>query len=387
MTQSIQSEAPVQAETRLPRRDFFLLPGIGLLTILFMLASAEIFSRIAWPEQENDPCAIADASGHSHFRPNCKSRIKSAEGPWVDNSYNECGYHTLESCGPKRPGTVRIAVLGSSFSFGYLTPYDQTYTSLSGRELTNQCKQNVEFQNLGVLGVSLNLVDTYRRMDEALALKPDVLLVAITPFDVTKEISPEEVSARNEAPVLKQEAKPAEVGNWLRNRVMAPIKQSRAVLMLQHYMFESPLTFANLYMFYGDNADYLRRPISPRWQQRYSNLDTILGDMSRKAKAASVPMVVFIGPSTAQAALLNSHSRPGVDPAEFDTEVAAIGAKYGILVVDPLSHLENRADVMSLFYPVDGHFNAEGQRVLADVLEQKLLASGYPAFAPCSPLK
>ena len=384
MTQSIQTDVPVQAEARLPRRDIILLPAISLLTILFMLASAEILARMAWPEQETDPCALGDASGHSHFRANCKSRIKSAEGPWVDNSYNECGYHTLESCGPKRPGTVRIAVLGSSFSYGYLTPYDETYTTLSGRELTSQCKRNVEFQNLGVLGVSLNLVDTYRRTDEALALKPDVLLLALTPFDVTKEITPEELSARNQPPVLKQEAKPAEVGNWLRNRVMAPIKQSRAVLMLQHYMFESPLTFANLYMFYGDNADYLRRPISPRWQQRFSNLDTVLADMSRKAHAASVPLVVFIGPSTAQAALLNSHSRPGVDPAEFDTEVSAIASKYGILVVDPLSSMANRANVMSLYYPVDGHFNAEGQRVLADVLEKKLVASGYPVFAGCS---
>ena len=383
----MQSEVPVQVEARLPRRDFLLLPGIGLLTILFMLASAEILARIAWPEHETDPCAIADASGHSHFRANCKSRIKSPEGPWVDNSYNECGYHTLESCGPKRPGTVRIAVLGSSFSYGYLTPYDQTYTTLSGRELANQCKRNVEFQNLGVLGVSLNLVDTYRRTDEALALKPDVLLLALTPFDVTKEISSEELSARNEPPALKQEAKPAEVGNWLRNRVMAPIKQSRAVLMLQHYMFESPLTFANLYMFYGDNADYLRQPVSIRWQQRFSNLDTILGDMSRKAQAASVPLVIFLGPSTAQAALLNSHPRPGVDPVAFDTEVAAIASKYGILVVDPLANLANRANVMSFYYPVDGHFNADGQRVLADVLEKKLLASGYPAFAACSPSK
>ncbi len=387
MTQPTLNDPPVDAGAGLPRRDFVLLPAIGILTILAMLVTSEVAARILWPEQETDPCAITDASGHSRFRPNCKSRIKSAEGPWVDNYYNECGYRTLESCRRKPSGTVRIAVLGSSFSFGYLTPYEDTFTTLAGRALANQCRRSVEFQNLGVLGVSLNLVDTYRRTDEALALKPDVLLLAITPFDVTKEISPGELAQRNLPPLPEQATPPAKVGNWLRNGVMASVKDSRAVLMLQHFMFESPLTFANLYMFYGDNADYLRQPFSQRWQQRFENLDVVLGDLSRKAQAASVPVMIMLGPSTGQAALSSSHPRPGVDPQAFDSEVASIAAKHGISVVDPLPEFAGRPDVMSLYYPVDGHFNAKGQRLLADALEKKLLSGGFPPFSECTQSK
>jgi hypothetical protein len=352
-----------------------------------MLVTSEVVARMVWPERETDPCAIADTSGHSRFRPNCKSRIKSAEGPWVDNSYNECGYHTLESCGRKPAGTIRIAVLGSSFSYGYLTPFDETYTALASRSLANQCGRHVEFQNLGVLGVSLNLVDTYRRTDEALALKPDVLLLAITPFDVTKEISSEELAQRNLPPLPEQAAPPAKVGNWLRNGVMASVKESRAVLMLQHFMFQSPLTFANLYMLYGDNADYLRQPFTSRWQKRFSNLDVVLEDLSRKAQAASVPVMIILGPSTAQAALSSSHPRPGVDPEAFDKEVAAIAAKHGIPVVDPLPEFAGRPDVMSLYYPVDGHFDPKGQHLLAAALDKKLLSSGYPVFSECGQAK
>lgn len=387
MTQFLQAEIPVVSESRLPRRDLFLLPAIGILTIVVMLVSSEVLARVIWPEQETDVCAISDPTGHSHFRPNCKSRIKSAEGPWVDNSYNECGYHTLESCGRKRQGTLRVAVLGSSFSFGYLIPYDETYTTLAGRALTSQCKRSVEFQNLGVLGVSLNLVDTYRRMDEALALKPDLVLLAITPFDVTKEITPDELAHRNESPSAQGAAQPAPVGNWIRNGIMTPIKQSRAVLMLQHFMFQSPITFGNLYMFYGDNADYLRQPFTSRWRQRFSNLDVILGDMSRKAQAASVPMMIILGPSTAQAALLNSPPRAGVDASAFDAEIASIASAHGISVVDPLPSLAGRPDVMGVYFPVDGHFAPKGQRLLADTLEKRITASGYPGFSGCTSTK
>ncbi len=373
-----------ESESKLPRRDFWLLPLIGVLTIFVMLVTSEVVARALWPQQETDPCAVPDASGHSRFRSNCKSRIKSAEGPWVDNFYNECGYHTLESCGRKPSGTIRVAVLGSSFSFGYLTPYDETFTTLAGRALTNRCRRKVEFQNLGVLGVSLNMVDSYRRTDEALALKPDVLLLAITPFDVTKEITPEELARRNQPQMSGQSTPPPVVGNWLRNDVMASVKDSRAVLMLQHFMFQSPVTFSNLYMFYGDNADYLRQPFSSRWQKRFSNLDVVLGDLNRKAQAASVPVMIMLGPSTAQAALSSSPARPGVDPEAFDKEVGTIAAKYSIPVVDPLPDFAGRPDIMSLYFPVDGHFNPKGQHLLADALQKKLLATGYSAFSECA---
>lgn len=382
MTQLKEENRTMDSEAKLPRRDFFLLPAIGLLTVITMFLMSEFLARMIWPEEERDACLVSDPVFHSRFRPNCKSRTKAAEGPWVENSYNECGYRSQESCGAKPPGAVRVAVIGTSYSYGYMTPYDDTYTTLAGNALTRQCKRKVEFQNLGVPNVSL--VDVYRRVDEALALKPDILLMVISEGDIVREISPEELAHRNEPPIEVQSTKPASGGDLFRHHLVVRLRESRAVLMLQHFMYQNPQTFANLYMAYGDNADFLRVPFTPRWQQRFSNLDVLLGDISKKAQDASVPMVLLLGLTPAQIAIADSHARPGVDANALPAKITEIAAKHHILTVNLLPSFADRPDVNSLYYQVDGHASPKGHHVIADVLDKQLLSSGLPVFAGCS---
>src|ERR1700733_10827298 len=105
-------------EMALPRRDWILLPLIAVVTITLMVAVSEAVARLVWPEQE-DSCLVTGGPSGLRFLPNCKSRAKEPETPWVEYSYNSCGFHTLEPCVPKPEETIRIAVLGSSYSHGY----------------------------------------------------------------------------------------------------------------------------------------------------------------------------------------------------------------------------------------------------------------------------
>jgi hypothetical protein len=382
MTKLKEENCTVDREAKLPRRDFFLLPAIGLLTVIAMFFTSEFLARMIWPEEERDACLVSDPVFHSRFRPNCKSKTKAAEGPWVENSYNQCGYRSKESCGPKPQGTVRVAVIGTSYSYGYMTPYNDMYTTVVANDLTRQCKRNVEFQNLGVPNVSL--IDVYRRVDEALALKPDILLMVISEGDVVREISSDELAHRNEPPIEVQSAKTAAGGDLFRHHLVVRLKGSRAVVMLQHFMYQNPQTFANLYMAYGDNADFLRVPFTPRWEQRFSNLDVLLGDISKKAQDASVPMVLLLGLTPAQIALADSRPRPGVDANAFPAKIGEIAAKHHILAVNLLPSFTDRSDVNSLYYQVDGHASPKGHHVIADVLDKQLLSSGLPVFVGCS---
>lgn len=367
-----------QKEAKLPRRDWVVLPLLSLLTVFVIFASCEGVARVVWPEQGEDACLVSDKVIGSRFLPNCKSATKTAEGPWVHNFYNECGYRTRESCGPKPPGTIRVAVIGSSYSYGYMTPFDSAYTTLAGESLTSQCKRHVEFQNLGV--VAMPLEDVYSRMHEALALKPDVLLLSIDPFDVEEFVtfSPA-ASEADSAPRAKNQGV-----SWIKLHVIQPLKSSRSIKMLQHFMYRTPSTYVNLYLLYGDPADYLRTPFTPAWQQRLANLDALLQDMSKQAHEASVPMFILVGPSVAQGALMSVPHRHGVDPGAFEAAVAQIAAKDGITVVNPLPEFAGQPHTMSLFYAVDGHTSPQGQRLVADALDKRLLSSGVPAFAGCS---
>lgn len=373
------------AHRLLPRRDFILLPALSFLTVLCMLSGAEVAARTFWPFQEWDVCqALEPTTGMIKFKPNCHSVTKVAEGPWVDNLYNDCGYRTRASCRKPPDGTIRVAVLGTSFSYGFMTEYQDAHTTLVGDELSRRCNRQVEFQNLGM--PNYNLLQVYRRTDEALALHPDVLLLSINPIDVRHDIDAAELSRRNIPP---NPPKPGYVPPleeaWIVRTFRALRVGSRALFMAQHALYQNPDTYLNLYLLYGDTkAGYVNAELSPFWRQRFADFDAILADISAKAGKAGVPLAMFLGPQPAQVALLNAQPRSGFDPYVFGRTVKALAAKYGIRVIDPLPAMAGRQDPMSLYYVVDGHLEKSGQRILAQQLESGLLAGGYPAFSGCS---
>ena len=169
--------------------------------------------------------------------------------------------------------------------------YDTAFATLAGKMLTDECHRHVEFQNLGIPGYLLN--DTYSRAGEALALKPDILLLGISPRDV-QELNTFDPDASPASHAQSEDNKSKKnVASWI--RILNPIKSSRAFMMLQHFMYQNPATTANIQLLHGDGSDYVRPPFSPSWRQRLSNFDTMLRAMSDKARAASTPDGPFGG--------------------------------------------------------------------------------------------
>ena len=109
-----------------------------------------------------------------------------------------------------------------------------------------------------------------------------------------------------------------------------------------------------------------------------------LRKMSEKAKADSVPMAVLVGPTEAQVALVNTPPRAGIDPQDFEENVASIASKYGILTINPLPEFAGHSKPMELFYITNQHMSAGGHRLVADAVNKALLSSKLPAFEGCS---
>jgi len=278
-----------------------------------------------------------------------------------------------------------VSVIGASLSYGYGAPYNDIYTTVAANALTRQCGRHVEFQNLGIEDGTL--LDVYRRTDDALAIKPDVLLLVAGEGEIGRDISPSELAGRNGPPAVQeseeQSAAPARNLESMRHQLFIQLKQSRAAIVLQHFMYQNPETYAKLYLTYGDKADFMRVPFSPRWEKRLSNFEVILNDQSRKAQAASVPMVMMIAPTEAQIAVANSHRSLGVDPEAFSQRVSQIATRHGVLAIDLLPSLTGHGDIGSLIYTADGHLTPNGEHVAGDLLQQRLISSGIPAFAGC----
>ncbi len=362
----------------LPRRDAWLLPLISLATVGFLMAGAEVAARLAWPEQAFNACRVPDPQIGYRFRGHCQSTMKTAEGPWVTNDYNACGYRSAAACGPAPAGTRRVALIGSSLSEGYMVEYSKSIGGRLGADLTRLCNAPVEVQNLGGIGYSGHLL--VPRMAEALRLRPDAVLLALAPFDLEYELDDVPPVPGGQKPPPPPPAAP----EGLQHRVFDTLKNSRAVIVAQHFLFQNASVYLPLYLRYGDKADFLRPPFSPNWQARLRNFEALLGELASQARAAGVPFSFVFVPQEAQVALMTGRTvPPGVDPAALPAALQAAAARHGVGFVDTSVALRTNPAPEQLYYQVDGHLSGRGQPVAAAYIAQQLAAVPYGPFSGC----
>ncbi len=376
-------ELSVSGPARLSKRDLVLLPLLSLLTVLVLFGMSEVLTRLLWPAEYSHACIVSDPLEGYRFKPNCSVRGKIAEGPWITYHYNECGYRSESSCGAKPPGTIRIAILGSSMSQALHVSYDDAFFSRAAVSLGRLCARRIDVQNLGVPGSSPAYAD--RHVQEALALNPDVVLYLVVPYDLNQQVLPKGLSepAGLALAASSTAIQPAESPL---NRLEHLVIQSRTLLVAQHFVFQNTETYIRAYLMYGDKADYLRRPFTPAWQRRFADLDVTIGDIADRLHHAGVPLVILAVPSRAQAALLGSSQLPAhVDPFAFGRAIQAIASRHGSGYVDLMGPISSIPNAENLYYPVDGHVTAEGHKVIAQALLQKLQDGSVPAFSHCAP--
>ena len=356
----------------LPRRDFVLLPRLSLLTVLVMLGAAELVSRALFTDHETDVCLAPDARLGLSYSPNCDSTVKSFESPEVANHYNECGYRSETSCGPKPAGTRRVVLLGSSVALGYLVPEPETFAALAAHELTRRCGAPVEFQDLG--GYLIFWTRVVNRVDDALRLRPDAAVLEVSSYDLERPDP-------GEGPASSQDAElPADS---LLLRIKEVLGASRAWTVVQHFIYQNDDIYLPMYLRSGNKSDYLREPLNDFWRQRLNHYDAMVGTMSDRFHAAGVPMALVFVPQRAQAGLA-AQSRPPAEihPYLLNRALQAIADKHGISFIDATPRIVRSRRAGSNYYPIDGHLNAQGHGVVASAIVDGLIAD-LPPFRDC----
>ncbi|MDD4914740.1 MAG: SGNH/GDSL hydrolase family protein [Methylococcales bacterium] len=370
----------------LPRHDYFILPLISLVTVLVMLGGAEIVARQWFVVSNEGSCGVPDALHGYRFAANCICYSKAAEGPNVQYKFNECGYRSDESCAAKPAGAIRVALMGASTAEGFKASYQKAFATLAAGALAAQCHKPVEFQNMGVAGYKP--IDQYWKVDEALAMKPDMVMLVVTPYELVSITDPNVLANRRDPEALIQKnARTATTHApvTLVSMLDAALADSRVVLAAQHLLYQSREKYVSLFLMHGDKADYLRTPLTAAWEKRLEVLDLLLGEMADKIHAAGLPFALVVGPQRIQVSLLSPEARPpGIDPFMIGRRLAEIAARHGIIFYDSLDAFKSVPEPEQLFYPVDGHMTEAGHALFASAIEQELLTEKQTPFGQCA---
>src|ERR1017187_794686 len=374
MSQSNAMTPEDAQEETLPRRDLIILPLLSLLTLAVCLLAANATARHFFLSVRDDRCEVDDPRIGFRYGRNCTEHAKTAEGPWVAHQFNDCGYRTMESCGPTPQGTTRISLLGASSAEGYLVPYDETFATRATRQLTFELGRPVEIQNLGREQCYPDCV--LRRIDEALALKPNLVLVAVTPIDLD-HMDPSEVE--NPDKPMPTNVDQVQLRHKLDphnplNAVQDFVEHSSAGVATLHFLFQNPATFIHMYLLSGEHAGYLRTTLSPVWDDRLKACDIVFAEIAEQARNANVPVALVEVPSFAQASLVSMNSIPsGLDPYAINERLRQISERHGIQFIDVLDAFRHGPGANKLFYVVDGHLNGAGSALVSNALAQQLI--------------
>ena len=406
MKTSNPNDTETQNVRQFPRRDWFLLPAMSLLTILVLAVSTESVSRCLFPVSQTDleNCFVTgDPSGTAPAKPNSVCSERSAESRLlVDYRFNGRGDRDDRDLQEKQAGSFRIVMIGSSFAMGLFAPRELSFAGLLPEQLSRQTGRRIELYNESkggkFRGGPFPIKNSVARFQDVLSAQPDMILWIITPMDIENS----ELNDPDPKPGVvpfdtpRQDRRAAEYksalskmmdsmvqgnfGSKLRNRWA----QSRSALMLRHFLVSSepPNQYVESYLKNEDDAEFLKIVPSAEWQQQLQNFETQAERFEAQARMSGVPFVGVLVPNRAQAAMISTNSWPSdYDPYRLDHELRKVIENNGGIYIDILKQFRSVPDPEQVYFPLDGHLNVEGHAMISRMLTNELTSGAVPSMS------
>ena len=380
-------------------RSSWLFPALTcLLTVLVLLVTMELAARKLFSRSRTtllDCLVLHDPATGVHGIPGCKVSEKWEETPVVDYRLNACGDRTDLPCGPKQPGTYRIAMVGSSIAAGLRVSQDSTFAALLPQELSALTGRKVELYNLAMRTETPRVVDM--RFAATLAKKPDLVLWVINPYDVghpddviTDAVKPP-AGARHPGRLGSLESASKKEYHTFRSEpasqfVLDTWNETRMSFMIRHFLYENQSLYVNAFLRQNDAAaGYLRTNLSPAWQEDLRHFNVYLSDVQARAHAAGVPLVIALVPARVHAGLLSMNAWPtGSDPFSFDRAFRPLVLSSGAGYIDTLPDYRNLPHAAQYYFAVETHPTEAGHRFIAKTLATGLTNGIVPELAATS---
>jgi lysophospholipase L1-like esterase len=282
----------------------------------------------------------------------------------VEVRTNGCGLRDHREYSSKRDGVFRILALGDSFTYGFGLKYEDTYLRHLEKLLNNfQSPEQIEIIKAGVPGFQtpheLNYLKHY-----GLLLNPDMVLLGFIGEDMMYRDLSLRASPHHKS-VIWSLFSARSVG-----QLEIRMRRSSHLYNLVSSFSTSQRAFLRWLVEKKANDSFVLRSYPPKWQKRWNETEGYLNEMYTVLSASDIPLVIVVIPLRIQI-LLHQFK---IDNNRFDIEkpaklIKGFGATYGVPVLDVLPRFLESAREGDLYFPVDGHPNPTGARILAVELD------------------
>lgn len=373
------------------RRDWIVLPALALVTVSGMVGLSEFSARIEFPQQRGilASCFVLNDPVHGvHGKPGCTFDEAGWESGFVHYRFDDLGYRNPQGLLKNSAGAYRIVMTGSSIVLAEHVSQPQSAAAILPQLLQKQTGRRIVLYNEGMgFGFVRN---TDLRFQDVLKVSPDLILWVITPYDIlgAQLVNPpmNQVSWGNRSLLSKIKSR---IQTYFSNETFEQaisdlLGRTRTAFAFRYFVYRSPSLYLKSYLSQVDSEDgFLRKNLSPEWLGHLQEVQKDSADISRKAHAARIPLVVVFVPNHAQAEMIAmGQTQSGYDPYQLDARLRSMITSQGDIYLDILPAYRNLSvtEIQQDYLSVDGHPNAHGQALIAQLIAQQLTGGVIPAL-------
>lgn len=302
-----------------------------------------------------------------------------------DVSFNSAGMRDREHPEAKPDGVYRILLLGDSFMEALQVPFEQSMAYLVERGLEQRTGRKVEVINAGVGGWGTDDELRYLTM-YGLKYRPDLVVVVVTLHNDINDNLRLEWHRMRDGVLVEQPRMPMSFFDYHLTQLKAYISTRFQTYQLWRRVRHGGEIRATARILRSHVVQLFQTPAPQRIAEGVQLTDLLFRQIQSETRAAGGQVAMVLLPihyqlaDTTFAAFVRASGVPA-DSMTIDHPqrlIMPIADSLGIPVVDLLPRFRQwTADTTaSLFLEWDGHWNAAGHRLAAEVVTDGLLRAG-----------
>ncbi len=336
--------------------------AIVIAVSVALVVAIEIGLRVFYPQElsgtkiRSERFSMPDPAVGIRYVPGAEWRFRHPEYT-VKYSINSRGLRDAkERSAPKPPGTVRVLLLGDSFTFGQGVDYEETWPALAELGLAKQGLGHVDLIKAGRQGI-----DTRSELillhELAAQYQPDAVVVGFLINDLYTNVP----------------YSPATTEEWdtVRAEIFRPAVELRNLhltTLARRLLISSDAAYVRLYMHAPGRGEYLRVPLSPDAQEKLAITSDLFRQLAAACDSLGLPLAVISMPQQFQVLYRELGTQAhDIDVAYYDRSFGRLASAEGFDWVPTLDRFVTAGNARSFFHRFDGHFTAAGNAVVADV--------------------
>ena len=340
--------------TFLKLNNIFKTIFIITLTTICILVVIEMVARNKFSSYTKGSCSTVRLSNESFLNvpeANCEILVKHWENKKeIIYKTNEKGNRESTLPVDFNSNSISIAFFGDSFTWGDMNSINENYTHYAASGINNK---NVGYSNFGVPGY--NLAQVLERIKISNLKKYDLIIYGLTPNDL---FSPQ-------IDIDKKEKKVEIFDKLKKKNTLDIIKEKirrhnvRSIKVAGKILFDTfPELYINLYTARDSNlAGYLTKNSSPYWDERYSELFSILNNLDSSIKKK---LIIQLIPQRVQVLLYKKNDLNS--SLAFENRILLMCKELDIMCNK--SQLSELSGLEKTHFTIDGHFTPSANKVL-----------------------